>query len=227
MRRKQSVIKKLLRILSYGIAGYCMLVLLLSLIYLAVPPVSTLMLARWATWQKVTYAPVPLSGISPHLIRMVLLAEDSRFCTHYGVNWGSMEKTIEDAAARKRTRGASTIPMQVTKNIFLWPQHSYIRKTIEIPLAMALNAFWPKRRMLEVYLSIAEWGDGIYGAEAASQTYFHKSAGKLSQYEAALLTAALPSPKRRNPTNPSAYQAQYTNNLLRRTDEDIDLSCLR
>jgi monofunctional biosynthetic peptidoglycan transglycosylase len=117
--------------------------------------------------------------------------------------------------------------MQVTKNLFLWPQQSYIRKAIEIPLAMFLNALWSKTRMLEIYLSIAEWGKGIYGAEAASQTYFHKPASALSQEEAALLAAALPNPKHRNPAHPSAYHVRYADNLLKGANGDINMSCLK
>lgn len=218
--------KKLLKILTTILAGYAGLVLLLSVFYLAVPPVSTLMLAHWATLRSVKYIPVPLSSISPHLIRTVIRAEDSKFCTHYGVDWHSMARTIEDADNDGPTRGASTISMQVTKNLFLWPQQSYIRKAIEIPLATALDTLWPKSRMMEIYLSIAEWGNGIYGAEAASQTYFNKSASALTPYEAALLAAALPSPKRRNPAHPSTYHARHAANLQKSSGADIDTSCL-
>ena len=200
---------KILRILACCIAAYAFLVVVLAFLYLAVPPVSTLMLARWASFQSVTYAPVPLSRISPHLLRAVIRAEDSRFCTHHGIDWGSLEDTIEDVVADRRKRGASTIPMQVAKNLFLWPQQSYIRKAIELPMALFLNAVWSKSRMMENYLSVAEWGKGIYGVEAAAQTYFHKPASSLTQEEAALLAAALPNPKNRNPARPSPYHARY------------------
>ncbi|NBO19444.1 MAG: monofunctional biosynthetic peptidoglycan transglycosylase, partial [Proteobacteria bacterium] len=189
--------KKFLHIVLACCTAYGMLVVLLSVLYFFVPPVSTLMLARWASLQKVTYMPVPLSRISPHLLRSVVRAEDSRFCSHHGIDWNSLEQTVEDNIADRRKRGGSTIPMQVTKNLFLWPQPSYIRKAIEIPVAIFLNTIWPKSRMMEVYLSVAEWGTGIYGAEAAAKTYFHKHASELTAGEAALLAAALPNPRRR------------------------------
>ncbi|MBY0406804.1 MAG: monofunctional biosynthetic peptidoglycan transglycosylase, partial [Rickettsiales bacterium] len=224
---KMPRMKKPLRILATLIASYGVLVMLLSIVYLFAPPVSTLMLARWATLQKVTYTPVPLKRISPHLVRMVMRAEDSRFCSHYGIDWNSLEQTVEDVVADRRVRGASTISMQVTKNLFLWPQQSYFRKTLEIPLALYLNAIWPKARMMEIYLSIAEWGPGIYGAEAAAQTYFHKPASKLTPAEAGLLAAALPNPKRRKPNHPSSYHSLYAKNLQKWANHDVDMSCLR
>lgn len=210
-------------LIAYGI-----IVVLFSLLFLYVPPVSTLMMARVMTLQKVIYQPVSLRKISPDLVRMVIRAEDSQFCNHYGIDWKSLGQTIEDAVSDDGpVRGASTIPMQVTKNLFLWPQHSYLRKTIELPLALYLNTLWPKKRMLEVYLSVAEWGKGIYGAEAAAQIYFHKSANKLSQKESSLLAASLPSPLRRNPAHPSAAHSRYAAILQKSLNEDMDLSCIR
>ena len=217
----------LFRLFAKCFAGYITLVVALSLLYLFVPPVSTLMLARWAMLKRVEYVPVPLVRISPHLVRTVLRAEDSRFCMHHGVDWHSLEQVVEDAADDGPMRGASTLPMQVSKNLFLWPQQSYIRKALEIPMSMALDALWPKARMLEVYLSIAEWGQGIYGAEAAAQAYFHKPASALNREEAALLAAALPNPRTRNPAHPSSYHVRYAGILMRGANEDVNMDCLR
>lgn len=217
---------KLLKFLTAIITLYLCGVMLLSIVYLYVPPVSTLMLARWVTSKPVSYTPVPLKRISPHLIRMVIRAEDSRFCKHHGVDWKSMEYAIKDAASNGATRGASTISMQVTKNLFLWPQQSYIRKIIEVPLTMGLSILWSKHRVMEMYLSIAEWGTGIYGAEAAAQKYFNKSASNLTRTEAANLAAALPNPIKRNPSRPTGYYAKYAKTLRRGATENINTSCL-
>jgi monofunctional glycosyltransferase len=219
--------KKFLRIGLRVVQVYLLAVMVLGLLYWLVPPVSTLMVGQVLLFEKVTYKPVGLEKISPNLARAVIRAEDSRFCQHHGVDWASLMDTIEDAVEDGRTRGASTIPMQVTKNLFLWPQQSYIRKAIEIPIAMYLDLIWSKRHMMEVYLSIAEWGDGIFGAEAAAQAYFHKHAKDLNREEAALLAAALPNPKDRNPNRPGEYYRGYASSLVRWANADVDMSCLR
>jgi monofunctional biosynthetic peptidoglycan transglycosylase len=125
------------------------------------------------------------------------------------VDWGALHEVVEEAEKDEDSpsRGASTIPMQTAKNLFLWPSRSYIRKGIEIPLALLIDLAWSKRRILEIYLNIAEWGDGIFGAEAAARHYFHKSADRLDAREAALLATALPNPRLRNPARPSPRHA--------------------
>lgn len=173
------------------------------------PPVSTLMLARYLTLQEVQRHYAPLSRISPALIEAVVVAEDARFCRHGGVDWGALGDVIEAADEDGPARGASTIAMQTAKNLFLWPSRSYLRKGLEIPLALTLDLAWPKRRVLEVYLNVAEWGDGVFGAEAAARRAFGKSAAQLSAREAALMAAALPLPQKRNPARPTARQAAY------------------
>jgi monofunctional biosynthetic peptidoglycan transglycosylase len=189
--------------------GLGLLVLLAGLIALwrFVPPVSTLMLARWATFRGVERVYVPLARISPLLIAAVVTSEDALFCRHRGVDWGALNEVINEADEDGPSRGASTITMQTAKNLFLWPQRSTIRKGLEIPLALALDRAWGKRRVLEVYLNIAEWGDGVFGAEAAARRYFHKSAADLSQREASLLATALPNPISRNPSRPKQRHA--------------------
>lgn len=204
---------------------YLVAVLALGVVYLIVPPVSTLMVGRLATLKKIKYESVSIDEVSPQLIRSVIRAEDGKFCKHYGIDWESMANAIEDKDGR--SRGASTIPMQVAKNLFLWPQQSYIRKAIEIPIALYINAIWPKSRMMEVYLTIAELGDGIYGVETASQTYFKKSAKNLSHHEAALLAAMLPSPLKRNPLRPGPYYLGYANNIQKWANSDVDISCVK
>ncbi|HZH09144.1 MAG TPA: monofunctional biosynthetic peptidoglycan transglycosylase [Microvirga sp.] len=179
-------------------------VLWLGLLYWVVPPVSSLMIGRWLTLQSVERDYVPLDEISPHLPLAVMTSEDSRFCEHGGVDWDALQEVIEEADEDGPARGASTIPMQVAKNLFLTPSRSYIRKGLEIPVALYLDLIWSKRRMMEVYLNVAEWGEGVFGAEAAAQKYFRKPAKALTRREAALLARALPNPLRRNPARPSA-----------------------
>jgi monofunctional biosynthetic peptidoglycan transglycosylase len=175
----------------------------LILIYRFLPPISTLMLARWLEGETVERRYVPLERVSGLLRAAVIVSEDARFCEHNGVDWGALRWVLHHPGANGPKRGASTIPMQTAKNLFLWTSRSYIRKAIEIPLALLIDFEWPKRRILEVYLNLAEWGDGIFGAEAAARHYFHKSADRLDAREAALLATALPDPRHRNAVRPS------------------------
>ncbi len=177
------------------------LMLALALVYRAVTPPSTLMLGRWLSGQGATREAVPLEAIAPALVQGVIASEDQRFCAHGGVDWGALRTVISDEDGP--SRGASTVTMQTAKNVFLWPGRSYLRKALEIPLALALDAVWGKRRTMEVYLNVAEWGEGIFGAEAAAWHWFGKPARDLSRGEAALLVAALPNPIARNPARPS------------------------
>ncbi len=200
----------------------------LGLLYWAVPPVSTLMLGRWLTLQPVTRDYAPLEEISPSLPLAVMTSEDSLFCQHRGVDWGALREVVEDADEDGPSRGASTIPMQVAKNLFLWPSRSYIRKGMEIPVALYLDLVWSKRRMMEVYLNVAEWGDGIFGAEAAAQKYFRKSAKNLTRQEAALLAKALPNPLLRNPGRPSGRLRALAGRLQGRMTREAPFgSCVK
>lgn len=183
--------------------GLVVLLVGLTALYAVAPPVSTLMLGRWATLQPVDRRWTPLEGISPNLVRAVILSEDARFCSHDGVDWGALRSVLDDAEEDGPSRGASTITMQTAKNLFLWPSRSYVRKGLEIPMAMWLDLAWSKRRVMEVYLNIAEWGPGLFGAEAAARKYFNKPASELTVREATLLTKALPNPIKRNPAKPS------------------------
>ena len=144
-----------------------------------------------------------LASMSRDLPIAVIAREDGQFCAHWGVDWPAMKDAVIEKKDLSALRGASTIPMQLAKNSFLWSQRDYLRKALEIPLAYLLTAFWPKQTIIESYLNIAPWGPGIYGAEAASRYYFHKSADKLSREEAILLAIALPSPILRNPAKPT------------------------
>lgn len=179
-------------------------------------PVSTLMLARWLKGQRIDRVAVPLDRISPSLIAAVINAEDAHFCRHHGVDWGALRESIVTEEEGERARGASTIDMQTAKNLFLFPGRFLLRKAVEIPLTLGLDLIWPKRKILDAYLNVAEWGEGIYGAEAAAEFYFHKPAAALAPREAALLAAALPNPEKRDPRRPNLLQARKAHFLLER-----------
>lgn len=206
------MIRRVLVLLGKSILTLAALLVGLTLLYMVVMPPSTLMLGRWLTLKSVERQAVPLSEISPNLRLMVIASEDGQFCRHSGVDWDQVRIVIESGARR----GASTIPMQTAKNVFLWPQRSYVRKALEIPLAMWLDLVWSKERMLEIYLNVAEWGEGVYGAEAAARLHFNKAAKELTQREAALLATALPNPLARNPGRPTANHARLAERLAAR-----------
>lgn len=216
---------KILETLRKILLIYFIAVIALSGIYLLLPPISTLMIGRLLTFDGYSRDSVSLKYVSPQLIRAVIRAEDSKFCQHWGVDWDSMEDAVGKRGGP--SRGASTISMQVVKNLFLWPQRSYLRKALEIPMALYLDLIWPKKRMMEVYLSVAEWGDGIFGVEAAAQHYFGKPARLLSSRESALLAAMLPNPLKRNPARPSQSYAKHAQNIQKWANSGVDTSCLR
>jgi monofunctional biosynthetic peptidoglycan transglycosylase len=148
--------------------------------------------------------PVPLAQISPHLRRAVLAAEDDRFFLHSGFDFQEITRALDDYERGKSLRGASTISQQTVKNLLLWEGRSFLRKGLEAYLTVYLEVALPKDRILEIYLNLAEWGDGIFGAEMAAQTYFGKPAAALSRHEAARLAAILPNPRRWEPDDPPA-----------------------
>ena len=195
------------------VAVAVLLGLLLGL-WTVLPPVSTLMLGRWATGRSVERDWVPLERISPNLRTAVIMSEDGQFCRHAGVDWQALGTVLD--AANGPNRGASTIPMQVVKNLFLWPSRSVVRKGIEIPMALLIDLLWSKRRILEVYLNIAEWGEGVFGAEAAARSSFGRSAASLTPTQAALLVTALPNPRLRRPEKPTRRQAALARIVLLR-----------
>lgn len=179
--------------------------LVLTIVYNIVPPVSTLMLARWASLRPVERDWVPLDRVAPVLVRSVLASEDARFCQHMGVDLVELNNVIDESDGLDAPRGASTITMQLAKNLFLWNGRSVIRKGLEFPLALYINFVMSKRRQMEIYLNIAEWGpNGEFGIEAASRRAFGKPAADLSARQAALLAVMLPNPHRRDAAKPGA-----------------------
>ena len=194
---------RVVRWLIAAVVAVLLLPYLLTPLYRVVDPVSTPMLARWALGKRVDRTFVPLERIAPVLSRSVIASEDGRFCSHHGVDWTELRASIEDAEDLTDARGGSTITQQTAKNLFLWPGRSFIRKGLEFPLAFWIDLVLPKRRVLEIYLNVAEWGpNGEFGAEAASRYAFNKPASQLSSGEAALLAAMLPNPKRRSAKAP-------------------------
>ncbi len=174
------------------------------------PPTSAFMLQQRLSGIAVDYRWVPMERISPHAALAVIASEDQNFFDHWGVDLKAIADAIEDNRFRYRPRGASTISQQVVKNLFLWPGRSYIRKGIEVYFTLLMEVMWPKRRIVEVYLNIAEMGPGVFGVEAASQRFFHKPAARLNQRESATLAAVLPSPKRMFADRPSDYVIRRT-----------------
>lgn len=174
------------------------------------------MMARWATGRPVERSAVALGAMAPALPQAVIAAEDARFCAHRGVDWDALRDVLDDSDEGGPSRGASTIAMQTAKNLFLWPSRSYLRKALEIPIALYLDLVWGKRRLMEVYLNVAEWGEGVFGAEAAARRHFGKSARDLSRREAALLATSLPNPFLRDPARPSRHQRELAVIVLAR-----------
>jgi monofunctional biosynthetic peptidoglycan transglycosylase len=189
------IVAALLLVLPYALAP----------LYRVVDPVSTLMLWRWARGAPVKRMPVPIDRIAPSLPRAVIAAEDDRFCSHHGIDFDELRIVLRaEAAGTRRTRGGSSLTQQLAKNLFLWPGRSYVRKALELPLALWIDLVIPKRRQLEIYLNVAQWGpSGEFGAEAAARRAFGKPASALSPGEAAMLAATLPNPIRRNANAPS------------------------
>jgi monofunctional biosynthetic peptidoglycan transglycosylase len=189
----------------------------LLLVYRFVPPPGTpLMLIRMAEGYGVNKRWTPFSQISPHLAFSVISSEDNFFCEHHGFDFGSMSEALEGMAEGGRSRGASTISQQTAKNLFLWPDHSWLRKGLEAYLTVLMEALWSKQRILEVYLNVIEWGPGIYGADAAARDFFGTSAKALTGREAALMAAALPDPLYFSPKRPTPYLDERARIIERR-----------
>jgi monofunctional biosynthetic peptidoglycan transglycosylase len=218
-------------VLAGGIASLLILPYALVPLYRVVDPVSTLMLWRWAKRAPVKRVVVPIDLVAPILSRSVLAAEDERFCSHHGIDFGELQRVVKaEVDGVRRRRGGSSITQQLAKNLFLWPGHSYVRKVLELPLALWIDLVIPKRRQLEIYLNIAEWGPNEeFGAEAGARRAFGKPAADLSASEAALLAAALPNPIRRDARQPGpALRRLAATYMVRAAASGIDIDrCVR
>ena len=193
----------LLRRIGYAILILLLLPYLIAPLYLFITPISTPMLWRTLTGQRVVRITMPLDAISPAVPTAVIASEDQRFCSHGGIDWNELRKAVGDAEDVDDLRGGSTITQQTVKNLFLWSGRSFVRKALEFPLSIWVDLILPKRRIMELYLNIAEWGpNGEFGVEAGSRRAFNRSAQDLSYGEAALLAAILPNPVVRNARQP-------------------------
>jgi len=193
-------------------------VALIALYRFVDPERSNLMLAQAVAGEPVTHEWVGLDSISPNLIKAVVMAEDARFCSHWGIDFGAIRDAIERADERG-PRGVSTITMQTAKNLFLWNDRSYLRKALEVPVSVMMELLWPKSRTLEVYLNIVEWGPGVFGAEAAARHHFGRSAASLSRDQAARLAAALPNPRARSASiRGGSWLRRHRSRLAKRID---------
>jgi monofunctional biosynthetic peptidoglycan transglycosylase len=207
-----SWIRRALKAVAWAVAGFTVASCLLVLVFRFVPvPGSGLMVQRriesWSSDTPYTarHRWVPLEEIAPSLGVAVIAGEDQNFPDHFGFDWQAIEKAVQHNEHSRRKRGASTVSQQTAKNLFLWSSRSWTRKGLEAWFTLLIEAGWPKKRILEVYLNIVEFGDGIFGAEAASRAYFGKPAKRLTPSEAALLAAVLPNPHKYRANAPSEY----------------------
>lgn len=205
------------------LAGFVVgaLPVVLTLVYLpsSVHPLSTLMMKDLVTLRGYDRQWTPLDGIGERLVNSVMMSEDGQFCSHHGIDLGEFRALLDDFLAGEATRGGSTITMQTVKNLYLWHGRSYVRKAVELPYAVYLDLVMPKRRVMEIYLNIAEWGPGIYGAEAAARHHFGKPSRELTARQAALLAVTLPSPRSRTPATPGPGLNRLAATIERRANQ--------
>ncbi len=222
MARSKTLVSRLWR----ALAGLVLLFIALSVLAVALlrwidPPYSAFMAERrieaWVTHDReyvFRHSWVDLAQISPNLPLAVVASEDQKFPEHWGFDVEAIEKAYQLNQHSHRVRGASTISQQVAKNLYLWSGRSYFRKGLEAYFTLLIEGFWPKRRILEVYLNIAEFGNGTYGAEAAAERFFHLPAARLSRSDAATLAAVLPNPEHYSAAAPSRYVLQRRDWIL-------------
>ncbi len=180
------------------------------------PPATMLMMQRAAEGERIRYHPTRINRMSPHIVRSAIAAEDANFCSHDGFDIEAIQDAIESNARGGRMRGASTISQQVAKNVFLWPERSWLRKGFETYFTALIEFIWPKRRIMEVYLNVAEWGDGNFGVEAAARARFGVAAADLTPLQAARLAAVLPSPNRWSADSPGPYVRRRSAAIVQR-----------
>jgi monofunctional biosynthetic peptidoglycan transglycosylase len=223
-RRRRSFLGRIrLWILRLG-AGFFILSVFLTVLYASVPPpITILMIGGLIEGRGLHKDWTSIEHISPHLIRSAIAAEDAHFCEHHGFDWEAIQAAWERIErGSRRLRGGSTISNQTAKNVFLWPSRSWIRKGFEAYFTVLIELIWGKRRIMEVYLNVIEFGPGIYGAEAASQRFFKKSAAELTRHEAALLASILPNPDEWSAAKPGPYVRKRANTIMARAQDAPD-----
>jgi monofunctional glycosyltransferase len=220
--KNRPFLSRLFMILRTGAIFFFLSTVTITIIYRFVsPPVTPLMIMRvigqLADGKELRMSKhwVPYSEISPNLVKAVITSEDNNFMEHNGVDFAAIEKARKLNERGKKLRGASTISQQTAKNVYLWLGRNYLRKGLELYFTGLIELTWSKERIMEVYLNVIEMGDGIYGAEMAAQTYFHKPAKDLNRSEAALIAAVLPNPRKWNPARPTPYIIHKKNWIVR------------
>jgi len=213
LRRSLPLLKAALLVLVFGP------VILLVLYRVVPPPITPLMVIRLFEGEGINKEWTPLEEMQPSLPKLVIAAEDNTFCSHWGFDLEAYQAQLEKSLKGRTSRGASTLSMQLAKNLFLWPGRSYVRKALEIPLTLYVELVLPKRRIMELYLNVVEFGPGIYGAEAAARAHFNTSADKLSLQQAAQLAAVLPNPRRWSASKPTGYIQGRASLYRQRIDE--------
>ncbi|MDR1197983.1 MAG: monofunctional biosynthetic peptidoglycan transglycosylase [Prevotellaceae bacterium] len=211
------IVKKILKITVKIILILFLFSILLTLAYKWInPPVTPLMLSRAIDGASLNRTWKNIEDISPYAVAAAIASEDNNFLGHNGFDFVAIEDAIAEyrQGKRKRQRGASTVSQQTAKNVFLWQGRSWLRKGLEVYFTFLIEKMWSKERIMEVYLNVIETGDGIYGTEAAAQTYFHTPAKKLSKWQSALIAACYPNPRKRNPAKPSEYIVKRANQIV-------------
>ena len=215
-------LRRILLVLLIIALGFGTLSVAVTILFrFAAPPASALMIERRIDSLRSEreysshYQWVDFDRIAPSMAVAVVAAEDQNFSSHHGFDWDAIQRAMDYDENGNRLRGASTLTQQTAKNLFLWPDRNWLRKGFEAYFTVLLEALWGKRRILETYLNIVEFGEGIYGVEAASQRYFHKSAVRLTPEDAALLAAVLPNPHRLKANAPTAYVRERQQWILR------------
>lgn len=205
-KRSTGIARRLIYALLLGVAALLLgtAALVAALRYVD-PPVTAMMLVQEIPLRAQRHVWVGRGAISAAAARAVIASEDQRFLAHNGFDMHAIRQAVEEYRDGRGLRGASTISQQVAKNLFLWPGRSFVRKGIEVYFTLLLEALWPKERILEVYLNVAELGNGVFGVEAAAREYFGATAAALGDEQAALLAAVLPNPKVLHPDRPSDY----------------------
>jgi len=213
-RNLAGLFRRALRVAAWILPGIAALILILRFVP---PPTSAFMLVRHverltgaAAGPAVMYSWTSRRNMPEHMALAVVAAEDQNFPDHFGFDVDAMARAMKHNEKGRSVRGASTISQQVAKNLFLWSGRSYLRKGLEAGLTVLIELLWSKQRILEVYLNIAEFGDGTYGVQAAAKRFFNKTPDRLTAHEAALLASVLPSPRKSSASHPSAYVRQRT-----------------
>jgi len=212
------MIKKILKLLVSTFIYFILLSIALIILFKFIaPPITPYQITEYFRLDTFEKDWVDYEKINPQLFQAIIASEDSHFYQHNGVDWKAVIEAAEFNVKnpKRRKRGASTITMQTAKNTFLWHGRNYFRKIIEIYFAHLIDLVWGKKRVLEVYANVIEWGPGIFGVKAASNYYFKKDPINLSKKECALLAVVLPNPKRWNPAQPSSYIKVRSKNIMR------------